>query len=248
MACTLFWKMQSKWAFIFGTTLSTCAALGIWIGYTYHQSGGYVNLTTLSTNEALAAGNISAIGVPLLLVPLITFIKPDNFDFSLFKLIKQVDDTSFDETHGLHDSKSAASRTADEIKNEEAQDQILLRARPIAIGVSLAFLIFYLILVPLPIYGTNYIFSRNFFTGWIVVTFLWAWFAALVIIFLPLWEGRKGIVLLFSRVLNFLAGKPMLLIEGVNAGASYKATEEPPVGSEKKGASSVRVEPVRGKE
>ncbi|EJT97150.1 Na+/solute symporter [Dacryopinax primogenitus] len=200
MAGTLFWKKQSKWAFIFGTTLSTCAALAIWIGYTHVQSG-VVNLTTLGTNEALAAGNISAIGIPLLLVPIITFLKPDNFDFATFKQIQKVDDSSYDETHGLSHAEAEKAELA---LTTHLSDGQLWRSRNIAAAVSLVFVLFYLVLFPLPLYGTNYVFSREFFTGWIVVAFLWAWFAAIVIICLPLVEGRKALSSLFSKLIAYV--------------------------------------------
>ncbi|KZO97506.1 hypothetical protein CALVIDRAFT_549294 [Calocera viscosa TUFC12733] len=214
MAGTLFWKQQSKWAFILGTTLSTCAALGIWIGYTHVQSG-VITLTTLGTNEALAAGNISAIGIPLLLVPIITWLKPDNFEFATFRDIKKVDDTSFDEMHGL--SHVQAEKTH-EVNGGALDNRQLLRARNIAGAVSLLFVLFYLVLFPLPLYGTNYVFSRSFFTGWIVVAFLWAWFASIVIICFPLLEGRKAIWLLFRKMVNYSRlGKPSLPTENVDS-------------------------------
>ena len=39
-------------------------------------------------------------------------------------------------------------------------------------------------------YGTRYIFSRHFFRAWVVVTFLIGWAASLVILIMPLWQGR----------------------------------------------------------
>lgn len=42
-------------------------------------------------------------------------------------------------------------------------------------------------------YGTSYIFSKPFFTGWIVVTFLWGFSGAIVITVYPLIESRHEI-------------------------------------------------------
>lgn len=38
------------------------------------------------------------------------------------------------------------------------------------------------------------VFSRNFFTGWMVIVFLWAFYATIVITMLPIWESRRSIV------------------------------------------------------
>ena len=51
-------------------------------------------------------------------------------------------------------------------------------------------------------YGTSYIFSKKFFTGWIVVTFIWGFFGAITITLVPLYESRKEIVLFIRAVLG----------------------------------------------
>ena len=55
---------------------------------------------------------------------------------------------------------------------------------------------------PIPLYGTSYIFSKQFFTGWIVVTFIWGFFGAITITLLPLWESRREILLFIRAVLG----------------------------------------------
>ena len=48
----------------------------------------------------------------------------------------------------------------------------------------------FVVLIPLPMYFTHYIFSQHFFRGWVVITFLIAWLATLVILIMPLVQGR----------------------------------------------------------
>jgi len=43
----------------------------------------------------------------------------------------------------------------------------------------------------MPMYGTSYVFSKKFFTGWITVGFIWLSFTAWGVVIFPLWEGRK---------------------------------------------------------
>jgi hypothetical protein len=49
-------------------------------------------------------------------------------------------------------------------------------------------------------YGSSYIFSKSFFTGWIVVTFIWGFFGAIVITILPIFESRQDIALFFKAI------------------------------------------------
>ena len=56
----------------------------------------------------------------------------------------------------------------------------------------------FLIVFPMPLYGTGYVFSKAFFRFWVIWTFLWAWVAALIITLLPLWQGRGTLCYLFK--------------------------------------------------
>jgi hypothetical protein len=76
----------------------------------------------------------------------------------------------------------------------------LARASRIAKIVSLVMILIFLIIIPFSLYGTGYIFSRKFFTGWTVVVFLWAWIAAGLIWFLPLWQARATWIGIFKGV------------------------------------------------
>jgi hypothetical protein len=51
-------------------------------------------------------------------------------------------------------------------------------------------------------YGSSYIFSKSFFTGWIVVTFIWGFFGAIVITILPIFESRQDIALFFKAIIK----------------------------------------------
>ncbi|KAL4955835.1 hypothetical protein BDW69DRAFT_182202 [Aspergillus filifer] len=50
--------------------------------YTHH---GVISITTLSANLPLVAGNITAPCSPLILTPLVTYLKPGNFDWDVLK-------------------------------------------------------------------------------------------------------------------------------------------------------------------
>ncbi len=61
-------------------------------------------------------------------------------------------------------------------------------------------------------------FSKDFFRGWIVVTFLWAFFAISVITLLPVWEGRVAIRDFFGFMFAEALGKrKQSVVEGVEA-------------------------------
>lgn len=202
-ACTLFWKKQSKYAVTLVPLLSSIASIGTWIGVAYKRSG-VVSIASLSDFIPTVAGNMLALLAPVVLTPLITYIKPEDYDFEKFKELKQVDDTGFatDIKDGNLPIKSAVERTEEELQNHEAIEKQLLNARNIALGLALFIAISMTILWPIPMYASSYVFSKIFFTGWIVVTFIWAFFGAITITCVPLWESRKDILLFFRLVLG----------------------------------------------
>ncbi|OXT14038.1 hypothetical protein B9K06_26015, partial [Bacillus sp. OG2] len=118
----LFWKKMSKWGMVFGTTISTGISIAVWLGYAKSQSG-VITLDSLSTYEALAAGNTVAVGVPAIIVPIIVYFKPDNFDWNKWKTdIKQDDNSEFDKEHGLTNILSGEELTELVLDKEKEED------------------------------------------------------------------------------------------------------------------------------
>ncbi|CAM9012197.1 unnamed protein product [Wickerhamomyces anomalus] len=226
MACTLFWKRMSAFAYIVGTVVSTCVSLSIWIGYAASQADNVVNLTTLSTYDALAAGNTLAVFFPAIFVPILVLIKPANFDWEIWKTdIQQADDSEINEEHGLTNILSGERLTEKIVSEEREKDGFLKRQRNIGFACTAFLIFFFLVIFPLPMYGSKYIFTRWFFTGWVVVMFIWAFIASSVITLLPIWDGRFAIK---SVVRQLLKGKadPQVIV----GGGSYTVEELEGVG------------------
>jgi urea-proton symporter len=142
---------------------------------------------------------------PIVLTPLITFIHPEDYDFEKFKELKQVDDRDLDASLGV--STASVTEHEHDVGNSEKYEADLLKARNWAIGAALFITISLTILWPIPMYGSGYVFSKKFFTGWIAFTFIWGFFGAITITGLPLWESRRDILLVFSTIVDDLRGR-----------------------------------------
>ncbi|KAF7194241.1 putative urea active transporter 1, partial [Pseudocercospora fuligena] len=182
MVCTIMWKKQSKAAVIISPLVGSAAGMIAWMLKAYTQYGK-INITTLQGILPLVAGNMMALTCPIVVTPLITFIKPDNYDWTDLHLkIRPQEESQY------RPSAHAIIETSDDSANDT-----LLRSRNISIGLSVVLTLALLVLWPIPMYATHYVFSEGFFTGWIVVVFLWAFFAAGTITLLPIWECRHTI-------------------------------------------------------
>ncbi|KAI1635736.1 putative sodium/proline symporter [Biscogniauxia mediterranea] len=188
MACTIMWKKQSLAAVLIAPVVSSCAAIAAWLAtaYTHH---GEVTISSTSQNLPLVAGNMMSLCGPVVLTPLITYIRPQNFEWEVLKRIK-MDAGAAD---GRHEDRNGGSPTLSSVVDSKAEAK-LLAARKWATMASVALTVSFLVLWPIPMYGTKYVFTPSFFTGWVVVVFLWAFFASIVITGLPIWEGWPTII------------------------------------------------------
>lgn len=163
----------------------------------------------------------------MVLTPLITYIKPDNFDWEIFKQIKSDVGTLEDlQSRRHHDTTTTApieeeEKAHDDERHDQEINARLLVARKKAGICCVVLCLSFCILWPIPMYATDYVFSKPFFRGWIVVVYLWAFFAAITITCYPVWEGRASIARFFryatgrSPVVAQSTSNPSSVIEGV---------------------------------
>lgn len=59
----------------------------------------------------------------------------------------------------------------------------------IATIANVIFLAIAILLVPFTLFGTEYIFSKRFFTGWVVVSFIWVWVSLIICVVWPVVES-----------------------------------------------------------
>jgi len=97
-----------------------------------------------------------------------------------------------------------------EAKNIQPMDPILVkRGERIAIIANAIFLVVAMLLVPFTLFGTHYIYSKRFFTGWIVVSFIWVFTSMIICVIYPVVESAgslKDISAGIGRDLRSLVG------------------------------------------
>ena len=155
----------------------------------------------------MLAGNVVALLSPLIYIPILTYaFGPQNYDYKSMLLIRLGDD------HDLASSANvdlelvpgAMGLTPEENEKEQAN---LARASLIAKSLTGFMTLALLILWPMPMYGSGYVFSKKFFTGWVVVGILWLFCSAFCVGLYPLWEGRKSMGNTFGGIIRDLTGR-----------------------------------------
>ncbi|KAJ9387797.1 hypothetical protein DTO063F5_3023 [Paecilomyces variotii] len=78
----------------------------------------------------------------------------------------------------------------DDAPHIDPMDPVLVRkAERLAIAANTIFLLVAVILVPFTLFGTRYIFNKSFFTGWVVVSFIWVWTSMVICVIYPVVES-----------------------------------------------------------
>jgi O-antigen/teichoic acid export membrane protein len=141
----------------------------------------------------MLAGNVVALLSPLIFVPILTYaFGPQNYDYKSMALIRLGDDASIASVEHV-DLEAIPNHVAGLSPEESAKEQAKLsRASVIAKTLTGVMTLAFLILWPMPMYGTGYVFSKPFFTGWVSIGILWLFFSAACVGIYPLWEGRHS--------------------------------------------------------
>ncbi|KAF4462571.1 urea active transporter [Fusarium albosuccineum] len=197
---TLLWTRQNWIAAACSPVLGLVCALIAWTVTCAKEFDGVLNVDNLGANNPMLAGNVVALLSPVIFVPFFTFVfGPDRYDWSSMAAIKQVEDSN---SSDLMEDSENASPPVTYVAPEEDKAK-LNKASKTAKIMTVCMTLALLVLWPMPMYGSSYVFSKEFFTGWVTVGIIWLFCSSIAVGLFPLWEGRHSMV----RVAKGMLGK-----------------------------------------
>lgn len=79
-------------------------------------------------------------------------------------------------------------------QNMEPMDPVAVKkGEKLAWSANIVFILVAVILVPFTLFGTGYVYSKQFFTGWVVVSFLWIWMSMSICVIYPVVESTGSL-------------------------------------------------------
>ncbi|GAD92830.1 urea transporter (Dur3), putative [Paecilomyces variotii No. 5] len=204
-AMSLLWKGQNWIAAAASPVLGLATALGAWLGTT-HNLYGNLSVASTGSNYPMLAGNVAALLSPMVYVPILTFVfGSQNYDYESMRAIRKVDDS--DVAAAAHvDLELIPGEVDHHTAAQEAEElRKLNKASKLARIITVFMAISLLVIWPMPMYGSSYVFSKPFFTGWIVVGLIWLFGTSFGVVIFPLWEGRHSIY----RVVHMMSQEAM---------------------------------------
>ncbi|CAF4310374.1 unnamed protein product, partial [Rotaria sordida] len=191
-ALSLLWNRQSKWAACLSPPLGLACSITAWL-VTTKTKYGTITVETSGSNIPMLVGNVVALCSPILFVPILSLILRDKapYDFNSMKEIKRDNE----------DSENTLNLTSEELEHEV---NLLTRNLNIARITAIVLTLCLIILWPWPMYGTAYVFSKPFFTGWVIVGIIWIFISFFIVGIYPLFEGRHSIVSVIKKMFQDL--------------------------------------------
>ncbi|CAG8626350.1 14848_t:CDS:2, partial [Dentiscutata heterogama] len=157
----------------------------------------YNEITIFSTgqNYPMLAGNLVSILVPLFITLIWSFSFPDDFDFDITRTKLQIltDDEVDENFKHVDDSETDPHR--------------LKKAFKFALWSSICLTLILAVIWPLPMYFSNYVFSKPFFTFWVALSMIWALCGAIAVAIFPVVEARHSVYRVIEGAFLDITGK-----------------------------------------
>jgi hypothetical protein len=174
----------------------------------------------------MLAGNVAALLSPIMFSPVLTYLfGAQNYDYESMRAIRKVDDNDIAAAaHVDIELIPGESTPAVDTAKEEDEKRKLNRAALYSRTLTIAMVLCFLLLWPIPMYGSSYVFSKKFFTGWVVVGLIWLFCTTVGVVIFPLYEGRESITRTARLMTLDLMGKKPKRFEGQERTPSGAAT------------------------
>ena len=183
ISLAILWKNTNRYAATTAAIIGLGCGVSVWLGYAFSTSGE-LSLASTSDMFALLAGNLASILTSLAITVIGSLFRPENFNFSKLK-------------HEIFVVDETIRKRLEKETNEES----LKKASRFSKLYGLTLTLILVVVWPIPLFFSNYVFTATVYHVWIWVAILWAVAAASMIWILPIIQSRDGI----SHVLKNIA-------------------------------------------
>jgi len=194
VAYTITWSKQSAVAAVSAALIGVVSGLTAWL-VAANALHGEITIKSTGENYPMLAGNLVSLIVSGLVATVVSLVKPDDFNFDVTRTKLEI----------LTDDEVVANATyEDPIERDPAR---LKAAFKFAVTSSVILTIIMILIWPLPMYFSRYVFSKPFFTFWVAISMIWAICAAVSCIIYPIYESRRSIGGVLSGIMKDLTGQ-----------------------------------------
>ena len=157
-----------------------------WTSVAASEANGVVDIASLGGAFPMLYGNVVAILSSGLICVVISLAQNKKYNWADMNPKMEIVEADMTES------------VKAEIAKAEQDEETLKRAYKFSLKGGGILTIICVVIWPLPLYFSGYVFDINFFGFWVMIAVVWVSCAAAVIIFMPIIEARHGFAQVFS--------------------------------------------------
>ena len=225
IALAIMSKRANKMSCIVGAWVGVFLGVMAWLVCTAKLHDGVLDLTTTFDNYAMLTGNLTSIGVGAIIAVGGSLIWPEDFDFAITRALnapvpeansaiatsdesdaQSVDGDDKEKATAAADTAPPSITAAGEGKYGAEYQRNLDRAFKTAVYTSIGLFVILILVIPLPLFFSNYIFPTKGFTAWIAIGIAWLFYGSAAVVLYPIYESRKELGHIGSAMIRDIFG------------------------------------------
>ncbi|KAF9027761.1 solute symporter family transporter [Hymenopellis radicata] len=205
-------RHANKWGCVAGLWLGFACGVAAWLG-TAAGYGGVIDVTTTGGTYEQLAGNAGSFFMAAIISGGVSYFWPENFDFEITRRMNVFQPVGVDaDGHQLTEKRSGTDMQSDnklttdvnsvEVSLEkgsgvahvhnDASEETLYKDFILSVRLTIGLFVLLCIFVPCMMVIPK-IWSKAGFTWWVVLSLLWTFAAAFIVVVYPPWESRRAL-------------------------------------------------------
>ncbi len=180
IALTITWSKTTRVGAVAGALIGVMLSLLTWTSVAASEANGVIDISSLGGAFPMLYGNVVAILSSGLICVVISLAQNKKYDWSQLNTHMKIVEGDMSE-----DAKQA-------IAQAEQDEATLKKAYQFSLKGGGILTIICVVIWPLPLYFSGYVFDFGFYSMWVGIAIVWVSIAAFCIICIPIYEARAG--------------------------------------------------------
>ena len=186
IALTITWSKTTRAGAVAGALIGVMLSLATWTMVAASEANGVVDIASLGGAFPMLYGNVVAILSSGFICVVISLAQNKKYDWTTLNPQMQIVEADMTEAVKANIAQAAADEAT------------LKKAYHFSLKGGGILTIICVVVWPLPLYFSGYVFDIGFYGFWVSIAIVWVSVAAFTIICMPIYEARHG----FAKVLG----------------------------------------------
>ena len=180
IALTITWSKTTRAGAVAGALIGVMLSLATWTGVAASEANGVVDIASLGGAFPMLYGNVVAILSSGLICVVISLAQNKKYNWADMNPKMEIVEADMTES------------VKAEIEKAAQDEETLKKAYKFSLKGGGILTIVCVVIWPLPLYFSGYVFDIAFYGMWVGIAIVWVSVAAFCIICIPIWEARGG--------------------------------------------------------